>query len=108
MPIDNNSTHQFHEYWTNPKIRNLLTTHREYLLHHESTKVHHVDLKASRPFFYNFYAYMVSMDIDPKLHWPTLMLSDIESPSHFDEKTTHLLIPDISVIEEIVQFSDIQ
>lgn len=104
MTATDHTTYDYHEIGTSPDIRHHFETHRKYLKEHSSTRIHTVGDDA-RPFYYNLYGYLIHQNINPKLHWLILMLSDIDSPEDFNENITSLNIPDIGVVEEILQLS---
>lgn len=84
-----------------PKKRILLNRHRDWLLNHEDTKYLNVDGSVAVSHYGNLYGYLMSMDINPILFYPILILSDLNSPSDFDKDTRALPFPSIQLIESI-------
>lgn len=95
-------TYTLPHYAANPRLRNVLITHRKYLREHESTTSMAVDLKVARPYLYNLYGYLTTVKIPSQLHWIILMLSDMNSPEDFDATVKALHIPSIATIDEII------
>lgn len=89
-------------YAANPRLRNVLITHRTYLREHKDTVRRAVDKNKARPFYYNLYGYLLTIDIPSQLHWIICMLSDMNSPEDFDGSVDMLYIPDIGIIDEIM------
>lgn len=104
MALSQLETYEFHEVGSNPDFRALFETHRMYLTNHSKTRELVVGNDA-RPFYYNLYGYLIHANINPKLHWLVLMLSDLDSPESFDSETTILKCPDLSTVEEIITLS---
>lgn len=98
--------YKYHEIGSNPAVRRHFETFRRYLLNHELTKKLTVGTEA-RPYFYNFYTYLNHVNIDPKLHWVTLMLSELDNPEDFDESTLVITVPDIRVVEEVLAMANL-
>lgn len=95
-------TYKLPHYAANPRLRNVLVTHRSYLRNHESTVRQVVDKNKARPFYYNLYGYLTTTKIPSQLHWIVMMLSDMNSPEDFNGDVDMLYLPDIAVIEEIM------
>lgn len=95
-------TYTLPHYSANPRLRNVLLTHRTYLRNHKSTEIRVVDKNKARPFYYNLYGFLTTIKIPSQLHWIVLMLSDMNSGEDFDGSIEILHIPDIAVIEEIM------
>lgn len=102
MALSNQTTYDYHEIGTDPAIRRHFEQYRKYLKEHADTTIVKVTDNA-RPFYYNLYGYLQQQKYHAKLHWLILMLSDLETPEHFDETTLTLVIPDISTVELIVK-----
>lgn len=101
MALAQLETYDYHNVGSDPEFRALFETHRMYLMRHPKTRDLIVGNNA-RPFFYNLYGYLIETDINPKLHWLILMLSDLESPEDFDSSVTTLRCPDLATVEEII------
>jgi len=106
MSFKDSTTNEYHEIGADEATRLYFETFRKYLINHVSTTTHTV-IGDARPFYYNLYGYLIYKKYSAKLHWLILMLSDIDSPEDFNEDTTTLVIPDLSLVEEIYAMSDL-
>jgi hypothetical protein len=51
----------------------------------------------------DLYGYLLTVGIDSYLHWAILLLSDINNPTDFNQNTKVLYIPDIALLEALIQ-----
>ena len=86
----------------NKDLRNLMVTHISYLRNHPSTTATEIVRNELVTHQYNLYAYLNKVGIATKLHWVIFLINDIQSPEHLDFDIDVLLVPDITVVEEIV------
>lgn len=86
----------------NPSLRKRLVHYRHYLREHESTTLHGVDVNRMRMHIGDLYGYLKTMGVVDELHWVTLLISDINSPTDFGVSTKFLLIPDIRLLQTIL------
>lgn len=102
MSILDQFTYKHNTLAINPDLRHLMITHIAYLREHSTTKATRIVQEEMVTHQYNLYAYLNKVGIERKLHWVIFLINDIDSPEHFDKDVDMLLIPDITVIEEIV------
>lgn len=102
MALKNHVTHKYHSAGTDENIRRLLTTHLKYLREHSTTVTHVVDHTEARTHYYNLFSYLTFKELPCKLHWVTLLISDIDSPEDFDEDCHYLKFPDEALIDSIL------
>lgn len=84
-----------------PAYRIKLAPYLDYLRKHKDTKTIPVQQATARPYYYNLYGYLRSQGYDNILHWIIMKMSDLPSPEAFDEKVETLVVPNISLIDEI-------
>lgn len=78
-----------------PSYRLLMETHRGYFRQEGNFDVHAVDQHEAYKYQYDLYGYLISKSVHPELHWITMRVNDIESPTRFDRTIQFLLIPKI-------------
>lgn len=84
-----------------PAYRIKLAPYLDYLRKHKDTRIIPVQQANARPYYYNLYGYLGAQGYDNILHWIIMKLSDLPSPEAFDDKVSFLVVPSISLIEEI-------
>lgn len=75
------------------KFHLMLETHRGYFRQEGNYEVHGVDSHAAYKYQYDLFGYLTSKNVHPELHWLVMRLSDIESPTRFDNTVQVLLLP---------------
>jgi hypothetical protein len=82
-------------------FRLTLETHRAYFRAGGNYDYHAVDQHLAYVYQYDLYGYLTAKSINPELHWLTMRLSDIESPTVFDNTVDYLLIPNSEAYKKI-------
>jgi hypothetical protein len=74
-------------------FRLMIETHRAYFRQDGRFEVHAVDNHDAFKYQYDLYGYLSAKSIHPEYHFAIMRLSDMESPTEFDQNTTVLYIP---------------
>lgn len=88
-----------------PALRNVIESHRLWLRNQPDTKEHILTEAKVQPFKYNLFLYLKDQGIPVELHWPILLINDLNDPSEFTAELGSLLIPSTTAIESIVQIA---
>lgn len=75
------------------RFRLMLETHRGYFRQEGNSELHTVDKHAAFKYQFDLYGYLTSKKVNPELHWITMRINDIESPTAFDNKIDYLILP---------------
>ena len=103
QPIERLVTYNLPDTHTNARLRNVIETHRHWLRTHEKTKRIQLTEELVQPYKYNLNLFLFDRGIPVELHWPTLLINDIDDPSEFTAELDVLLIPDTEAISNIAQ-----
>lgn len=90
-----------------PRLRELMLQHVDYLRKHPSTKSISVDVNKRSITLYDFFRYMMELGYPSELHFVVMLVNNIPSYLHFDLSVDNLLLPDASVVQEILAIADI-
>lgn len=102
MTILDKFTYKPNKLSIDPDLRHLMITHIAHLRDHPTTTTVNIVKEELITHQYNLYAYLNKVRIEPKLHWVIFLINNIESPELFNKDLDVLLIPDISLVEDIV------
>ncbi|MGL5648942.1 MAG: hypothetical protein ACRDDY_13925 [Clostridium sp.] len=91
----------------NPKLRELILHHADYLRKHPLSKTVPVDANMRSLDLYDFYRFMKSVGYPNELHYVIMLINNIPSHMHFDTKVDQLIIPDSGVVEDIISIAEL-
>lgn len=74
----------------------------DFLRKHPKTKTEIVDPRYSWPEIHNFYAYCRLMKYDASIVFPMMLLNGLEDPMDFTPNITELIVPDVTVVNDIL------
>lgn len=93
------ATYNQPEYATSEAVRNKLKIAKHYIKKHPDTTMIVVDINKAYMHVGDLFGYLSTIEIEPYLHWAILLISDLESPTHFGPETKVLYIPSVDVIQ---------
>lgn len=80
----------------------VLHDYTDFLRKHPKTVVAVVEPKFSWPEVHNFYAYCRLMEYPDSIVFPMMLLNGLEDPMNFTTDVKELLVPDVSVVANIL------
>lgn len=108
QPIEKLMVRTTPEYTLTTAGRTLITTHIKWLRESPRSRTVQVAPNDIYRFSYCLNAYLHSISVDVKLHWPTMLINGLNSAEDFDSRVKSLIIPDLEDVNTILNTADMQ